>query len=159
MSAARPLFHRKRKSICDLVMSQKCQQRSPEQVPRSPRRRTIGSRNETYGISLRPAAILLRLDVGGSDHLAPLLGFLSDELAEFGRRTRYPSDSEIVEPRLDLRIVERTLDFAVEPADKLRGCPPGGAEANPSDCFVAGHGFTNGRDFRQYVQSCRGGHA
>src|SRR5262245_27587712 len=28
MSAARPLFHRKRKSICDLAMSQKCQERT-----------------------------------------------------------------------------------------------------------------------------------
>jgi len=27
MSAARPLFHRKRKSICDLAMSQKCHNR------------------------------------------------------------------------------------------------------------------------------------
>src|SRR5262245_17296305 len=101
----------------------------------------------------------LRLDVGRPDHLAPFFSFVRDELSEIGRRARHPRDSEIVEPRLDLRIVERTLDFAVEPADKLRGCPPGGAKADPSDCFVAGHGFTNGRDFRQYLQSCRGGHA
>jgi hypothetical protein len=29
---------------------------------------------------------LLRLDVGRSNHLAPLLGFLRDELSEIGRR-------------------------------------------------------------------------
>src|SRR5262245_44069630 len=29
---------------------------------------------------------LLRLDVGGPDHLAPLLGFVGDELAEVRRR-------------------------------------------------------------------------
>jgi hypothetical protein len=43
MSAARPLFHRKRKSIRDLAMSQECQKRAhaPQQTNpiRSPRRR------------------------------------------------------------------------------------------------------------------------
>ena len=34
------------------------------------------------------ATRLLRLDIGRPDHLAPLLGFLSDELAEVGRRER-----------------------------------------------------------------------
>src|SRR5262245_56330024 len=116
------------------------------------------SRNGRYG-TLERVIASVGLDVGRADHLAPFFSFVRDELSEIGRRTRYPGDSEIGEPRLDLGIVERTLDFAVEPADKLRGCPPGGAEADPSDCFVAGYGFPNGRNLRQYVQPCRGGHA
>ena len=32
---------------------------------------------------------LLRLDVGRPDHLAPLLGFLNHQLAEFSRRHRH----------------------------------------------------------------------
>ena len=95
------------------------------------------------------ACIAASLRLGRPDHLAPFVSFVRDELSEIGWRTRYPPNSEIGEPRLDPTIVERTLDIAVEPADKLGGCPPGRAEANPSDCFVAGHGFTNGRDFGQ----------
>ena len=36
----------------------------------------------------------LRLDVGGPDHLAPLLGFLSHQLPEFGRRHRHELAAE-----------------------------------------------------------------
>jgi hypothetical protein len=31
----------------------------------------------------------LRLETAGADHLAPLLGFLRDQLAEIGRRARH----------------------------------------------------------------------
>jgi hypothetical protein len=41
------------------------------------------SSNGIYGISTDG---LLRLDVGGPDHLAPLLGFLGNEFPEIGRR-------------------------------------------------------------------------
>src|SRR5262249_48637567 len=44
---------------------------------------TSHSRNGLYGMS---RAGLLRLDVGGPDHLAPLLGLVGDELAEVGGR-------------------------------------------------------------------------
>src|SRR5215467_9008318 len=33
-------------------------------------------------------AVSVRLEIGYSDHLAPLLGFVGDQLAELGRRAR-----------------------------------------------------------------------
>jgi len=39
-------------------------------------------RRTAIGISARRQPSLLRLDVGRPDHLAPLLGFFGDELAE-----------------------------------------------------------------------------
>jgi hypothetical protein len=44
-----------------------------------------GARNGHYGIS-RLAATSFGLDIGGPDHLAPLLGFIDDQLAEVGGR-------------------------------------------------------------------------
>ena len=37
----------------------------------------------------------LRLDVGRTDHLAPLLGFIGEQLAEVGRRARKHSTPDI----------------------------------------------------------------
>src|SRR5262249_42204066 len=46
----------------------------------------IGRVRETaVGISARLRPSLLRLDAGGPDHLTPLLGFVGNEFAEFGR--------------------------------------------------------------------------
>src|SRR5215831_17335074 len=42
----------------------------------------------------------LRLDVGRADHLGPLLGFVGDELAEFGWRHRHRHAAQIGEPAL-----------------------------------------------------------
>jgi hypothetical protein len=39
----------------------------------------------------------LRLDVGRTDHLAPLLGFIGEQLAEVGRRARKHSTPDISE--------------------------------------------------------------
>ena len=47
---------------------------------------TSHSRNGSYGMSGGRRS--LRLDVGRSDHLAPLLGFVGDELAEVSGRAR-----------------------------------------------------------------------
>jgi len=57
-------------------------------MPR-PRRNKAGGRLRTpesdNGSHRTLGPLLLRLDVGGPDHLAPLLGFVDDELAEIGR--------------------------------------------------------------------------
>src|SRR5262249_45174878 len=71
------------------------------------------SPNERYGKSSRSSAETssLRLDVSGPDHLAPLLGFLSDQLAELDRRSRQRRAAEVSETGLHLRIVENRVDL------------------------------------------------
>jgi hypothetical protein len=80
-----------------------------------------------------PGCGLVRLDVGGPDHLAPLFGFLSDQLAEVSRRTRKHRAAEIGEPRLHRGIGESRIDLLVECVDDLGGRVPGCAEAAPRD--------------------------
>src|SRR5665811_49777 len=46
----------------------------------------------------------LRLDACRFDHLAPLLGFVGEELAEFGRRLRRRYDAEVGQLGLNPRI-------------------------------------------------------
>jgi len=62
----------------------------------------------------------LRLDVGHPDHLAPLLGFVRDQLAEVSRRARKWRAAQIGKPRLDLGICERGVDLLVAPVDPAR---------------------------------------
>src|SRR6516225_68165 len=57
---------------------------------------------------------LLRFDVGGTYHLAPLLGFICDELAEVGRRAGKCAGSEFGDSRLDLKIGKSSVNFLVE---------------------------------------------
>jgi hypothetical protein len=59
----------------------------------------------------------LRLDVGRPDHLAPLLGVFCDELAEVGRRARQRRAAEVDQARLQLRIVESSVDLSIQPVD------------------------------------------
>ena len=54
---------------------------------------------------------LLRLDVGRSDHLAPLLGFVGNKLAEIGGRTCEHCCAEIGEPRLKVGIGKARIDL------------------------------------------------
>src|SRR2546421_11662926 len=62
--------------------------------------------------STSPGPLLLRLDVGGPDYLAPLLGFVGHELAEVGRRTWKSGATEFGEPRLYLGIGKAGVDLA-----------------------------------------------
>src|SRR5215216_7842989 len=64
---------------------------------------------------------LVRLGAGELDHLAPLLGLISDELPEVGRRTREHRAAHIGDPRLNLRICETRVDLLVEPIDDFDG--------------------------------------
>jgi len=69
-------------------------------------------------------AASLRLDVEGPDDVAPLLGFLGDELAKVGGRTRKHGAVEIGKPRLDLGIGEAGIDLLVELVDDFGGRAP-----------------------------------
>jgi hypothetical protein len=63
----------------------------------------------------------LRLDVGRSDHLAPPFGFISDKIAELGRRRRAWKATEVRESLLDLWIGKSSIDLAIELVDEFGG--------------------------------------
>src|SRR5262249_25613052 len=71
----------------------------------------------------------LRLDVRELHHLAPLFGFLGDQLGEVSGRTRKHRAAEVSEPRLHRGIGESHIDLLVECVDDLGGRVPGCAEA------------------------------
>src|SRR6202044_3015021 len=58
---------------------------------------------------------LLRADVGGPDHVAPLLGFGNEEFAELGRRHDERLGAELgitlLHFRRGLRVVQRFIDL------------------------------------------------
>src|SRR5262245_13565528 len=76
------------------------------------------------------------LDVCRSHHLAPLLGFVGDELTEIGGRAHKRRASKVGKPRLDLGIGEAGVDLLVEhnPArtHPRSGCPAGPPSASRS---------------------------
>src|SRR5262249_25513503 len=53
----------------------------------------------------------LWFDVGSSDHLAPLLGFFGNELAEVGRRAWKCGGTPLGKPRLHLGVGEGRVDL------------------------------------------------
>src|SRR5262249_7661597 len=115
------------------------------------------SRNGCYGTLDRVTASV-RLDVEGPDHLAPLLGFLGDHLAEVSGRTRKHRAAEVSEMGLHLRVVESRVNFLVELVNNLRRCVLWRADAIPLARLVARHELSHGRDVRQHVRAGRGRH-
>src|SRR5215510_7202640 len=101
---------------------------------------------------------LLRLDIGGPDHLAPFLGFVGDQLAELSRRPRQRRAAEVSETGLHLRVVENRVDLLVELVDDLGRRGLRYAEAVPITPLVARQELTHGRDVRQRVRARRGGY-
>src|SRR6516165_2866735 len=97
-------------------------------------------------------------DFGRPDDLAPLLGFLGDQLAEVGGRARKHRAAEIGKPRLHLGIGEGRIDLFVELVDNLGRRVFRRADAGPEARLVARHEFGNRRDVRQHRRACRGGH-
>src|SRR5580704_9433736 len=61
---------------------------------------------------------LFRLDVAGTDDLAPLFGFVGEELAELGRRERKSCATESGKSRVDFGISEGRGNLALEPVNK-----------------------------------------
>jgi hypothetical protein len=75
------------------------------------------SRNGTIWNVPTIGAGSFRFDIGCSDHLGPLLGFIRDELAELGRRHRHRDVAEVGKPDLHSRIGKGGSNFLVEPLD------------------------------------------
>src|SRR5262245_27459765 len=114
---------------------------------------TRHSRNGIYG-TWRARSNLLGLDVRRPDHFAPLLGFVSDELAEVRRRTSQQCTAEVDQPCLKFRIVETSVDLFVELADDLGGRGLRCADAEPGARLVAGQDLADRRNIWQFLQAC-----
>src|ERR1700733_7470820 len=59
------------------------------------------------GMTRKASALLIRLDAGVADHLAPLRRLFGDERAEVRRRAAFEDDADIAEPFFDLLVGER----------------------------------------------------
>src|SRR5215475_9879643 len=98
--------------------------------------------SQSYGM---PAGSLW-LDARELDHLGPLLGFVSDELSEFGRRHRHRHAPEVGKPRLKLGVGEDGIDLSVELLDDLSGRVFWHANPVPRTRLVTRHEIVHGRD-------------
>src|SRR5262245_56126899 len=106
------------------------------------------SRIGTLWNVLRRAASL-RLDVGGADHLAPLLDFIGDELSELAGRVRHRRyDSEFDEPLPDPAVEKGGIDQLVERRDDVGRRGRGGSEADPAERLVSLEDAVDGRNVR-----------
>src|SRR5262245_22151714 len=91
----------------------------------------------------------LRLDVARPDHLAPLLGFVGDQLAEVRDRAGKYHAPKVGKPRLQLGISEPRIDLAIEFINDLGRRGFGRTEANPLARLETRHEIANGRDIRE----------
>src|SRR5262249_13814526 len=99
----------------------------------------------------------LRFDARELYHLGPFLGFLGDELAKIGGRTREHCTSQIGEARLHGGIGESGINFLVELLDNIYGRGLGSYDPIPASRLVAWQKFTHGRNLRQKLLTlCRG---
>src|SRR5215472_7043738 len=73
----------------------------------------------------------IRPDAGELDHVAPLLDFLRDALAEVGRRSGQHRAAEVGKSRLHAGIDESRVDLVVELVDNLGRRALGCANAVP----------------------------
>src|ERR1051325_2126939 len=111
------------------------------------------SRIEIYGMSAGDYSPCL--DVGCPYYLAPLLGFVGNELSDLGRRAGEHGAPKIAKLRPDLGIGEAGIDFLVELVDDLGRRVLGRTEAIPSACLVAWHEFPDGRQIGQQLPARR----
>src|SRR6516165_11407803 len=97
----------------------------------------------------------VRPDARELDHLGPLLGFVSDELSEFGRRHRHRHAPKLGEPRLKLGVGEDGIDLSVELLDDLSGRVFRHANAVPRTRLVTRHEIAHGWKVRQRLRAFR----
>src|SRR5215813_14718787 len=93
------------------------------------------------------------LDANGLHHLAPLLGFIGDELTKVDRRARKGHSAQLGKPRLDLGIGKARIDLFVERFDDIGRRALGCAKAGNSACLVARQEIPNGRHVRQRLRA------
>src|SRR5215510_1291304 len=79
----------------------------------------------------------IRLNVGSTNHLAPLLGFVGDELSKLGGGAGKNRAAQFGEPRLDRRIGESRVDLLIEHIDDLDARSPGRSDSEPVTRLVA----------------------
>src|SRR5262249_43710753 len=100
----------------------------------------------------------LRFDAREPDHLAPLLAFFRKELLKLSWSADKNSAAQIGEPGSHLRIDEASIDLLVEHVDDLNGRILGSADGKPGARLVARQELAHGRDVRQLLRTCCGGH-
>src|SRR5262245_54105636 len=93
----------------------------------------------------------LGFDVGGVDHLGPLLGFFGNERPEIARRATENKAAELDELSLQLGLGEAGIDLLVELIDDLGRRLCRCAEAEIAARLVAWHKFGHGRKIRERV--------
>src|SRR5262245_58213042 len=91
----------------------------------------------------------LGLCAGELDYFAPLLGIVSDELAEVRDRAGKYHAPKVGKPRLQLGISEPRIHLAIELINDLGRRVFGRAEANPLARLETRHEIANGRDIRE----------
>src|SRR5215471_13408279 len=89
------------------------------------------------------------LCAGELDYFAPLLGIVSDKLAEVVDRAGKYHAAQVGKPRLQLGISEPRIDLAIELINDLGRCVFGRIEANPLARLETRHKIANGRDIRE----------
>src|SRR5262245_23039967 len=105
----------------------------------------------------KPAS--LRLDVEGPDHLAPLLGFVDDELTKIARRaSKHGSAEGFGKASLDLGVAKAGVDFLVELVDDVSRRVLGCTETQPRAGLVTCYELANRRNIRQSLQARCIGH-
>src|SRR5262249_8391603 len=90
-------------------------------------------------------------------HLAPFLGFVSDELAEFRRRAPKRPAAKFGEPRLHYGVGESGVDLIVEFISDLGGRGLWQGDAMPPTRLVTRQEHAHGRDVWHRVRAGRGG--
>jgi len=98
------------------------------------------------------------LDACELHHLAPLLGFVGDQLAKVGGRPDEHRAAHVRKPRLQLRVGEGRVDLRVELRNDFGGRSHWCADAIPCARLVIGHELTHGRDAGQRVRARGGGY-
>src|SRR6516165_6521054 len=85
-----------------------------------------------------------QLDVGSSDHLGPLLGFIADKLTEISWRAREHNAAHVDEPSLHREATKGSVDLDIEFLNYRWRHAPGCNEPNPLASLETRNELTEG---------------